>query len=131
MAEAWPLYRVIGDGANHPDRVEAKVARDIYTHMVLLRTFDEKAIALQRQGRVGTFPPSIGQEAAEIGSAAALCQEDWVAPSYRDHGAVPNGAERHSNQRLPSSFKPCKMRWQQESLPATCCLTGGLPLRAW
>ncbi len=88
MAEEWPLYRVIGDGANHPDRVEAEVAKRIYAQMVLLRTFDEKTITLQRQGRVGTFPPSIGQEAAEIGSAAALSKDDWMAPSYRDHGAL-------------------------------------------
>lgn len=88
MSEEWPLYRVIGPDADHPDRVDPEVAKKIYADMVLLRTFDEKSINLQRQGRVGTFPPSLGQEAAEIGSASALHAEDWMAPSYRDHGAI-------------------------------------------
>ncbi len=88
VSEAWPLYRVMGPESNHADRVEPETARNIYKDMVLLRTFDEKTINLQRQGRVGTFPPSLGQEAAEIGSAWALCPEDWMAPSYRDHGAI-------------------------------------------
>jgi len=88
VPDAWPLYQVIGPEANHPDRVKPEIAVKIFNDMVLLRTFDEKTINLQRQGRVGTFPPSLGQEAAEIGSAWALEPEDWMAPSYRDHGAV-------------------------------------------
>lgn len=86
MPEAWPLFRVIGQ-ASRPD-VSAEVALGIYRDMILLRTFDEKSITLQRQGRVGTFPPSLGQEAAEIGSAWALARTDWLVPSYRDHGAL-------------------------------------------
>lgn len=86
MPEAWPLFRVIGE-TNRPD-VSPEVALNIYRDMILLRTFDEKSITLQRQGRVGTFPPSLGQEAAEIGSAWALDKADWLVPSYRDHGAL-------------------------------------------
>jgi pyruvate dehydrogenase E1 component alpha subunit len=82
----WPLVQVIGrDEAADVDR---DLALKLYEDMVLLRTFDERAINLQRQGRIGTFPPSLGQEAAEIGSAHAIRSSDWLVPSYRDHGAL-------------------------------------------
>lgn len=88
ILESWPIYRVMGDGTVAPNVVPNELALKIYQDMVLLRTFDEKALNLQRQGRVGTFPPSLGQEATEIGSAHALSKQDWMAPSYRDHGAL-------------------------------------------
>lgn len=59
---------------------------ELYRLMALARTFDRKAVALQRQGRIGTFPPLEGQEATQIGSAYALAPEDFVFPSYREHG---------------------------------------------
>ena len=52
--------------------------------MLLSRRFDERLLNLQRQGRLGTFAPVKGQEAAQIGSAAALRASDWVVPSYRE-----------------------------------------------
>ena len=52
--------------------------------MVLLRTTDQKAMALQRQGRMGTYAPLEGQEAAQFGSAVALGPDDWVFPSFRE-----------------------------------------------
>ena len=58
----------------------------IYRLMVRARAFDRKALSLQRQGRIGTYPPLEGQEGAQIGSALALDPEDWVYPSYREHG---------------------------------------------
>jgi len=45
-------------------------------------------VNLQRQGRMGTYPPLAGQEAAQVGSAFALDDGDWIAPSYREHAAV-------------------------------------------
>lgn len=58
----------------------------LYTSMQRLRALDEKAIALQRSGRIGFYVPSSGQEAAEVGAGFALREGDWVFPSYRDHG---------------------------------------------
>jgi len=55
--------------------------------MVESRVFDERAVNLQRQGRLGTFAPLSGQEAAQVGSAFALEQRDWLFPSYREHAA--------------------------------------------
>jgi len=60
----------------------------LFRKMLLLRALDEKAISLQRSGRIGFFVPSSGQEAAEIGSGYALREGDWVFPSYRDHGVA-------------------------------------------
>ncbi|MGZ8430957.1 MAG: thiamine pyrophosphate-dependent enzyme, partial [Candidatus Deferrimicrobiaceae bacterium] len=60
----------------------------LFRKMLLLRALDEKAISLQRSGRIGFFVPSTGQEASEIGSGFALKEGDWVFPSYRDQGAA-------------------------------------------
>jgi pyruvate dehydrogenase E1 component alpha subunit len=59
----------------------------LYRGMVLARTFDAKAIALQRTGRLGTFASALGQEAVSVGVAAAMRPEDVLVPSFRDHGA--------------------------------------------
>ena len=58
-------------------------------YMVLTRTFDEKATALQRQGRFGTFSSVRGQEASVVGSSFALDpSKDWIAPQYRELPAL-------------------------------------------
>lgn len=56
----------------------------VYESMVLARTFDERAVALQREGRLGTYPPIAGQEAAQVGSALAISPADWIFPSFRE-----------------------------------------------
>ncbi|WP_062352429.1 pyruvate dehydrogenase (acetyl-transferring) E1 component subunit alpha [Bacillus kwashiorkori] len=62
--------------------------KKMYEKLVLVRTFDRKAISLQRQGRIGTYAPFEGQEAAQVGSASALNEDDWMFPTYRDHAAI-------------------------------------------
>lgn len=59
----------------------------LYRAMVLTRTFDAKAIALQRTGRLGTYASSLGQEAVSVGAAAAMRPDDVLLPSFREHGA--------------------------------------------
>ncbi len=61
---------------------------ELYRYMKLARHFDGRAVSLQRQGRMGTYPPLSGQEGAQIGSAFALGDDDWIVPSYREHGAA-------------------------------------------
>ena len=53
--------------------------------MVLGRRFDVEATALQRHGELGLWPPQIGQEAAQVGAAYAVRDNDMVFPSYREH----------------------------------------------
>jgi len=73
------------DDALMPRLSEAELRR-MHEAMVLARIFDERAVALQREGRLGTYPPIRGQEAAQIGSALALSASEWVFPSFREMG---------------------------------------------
>jgi 2-oxoisovalerate dehydrogenase E1 component alpha subunit len=59
----------------------------LYRAMVRARAFDDKAISLQRTGRLGTYASSLGQEAVAVGVAAAMTPEDVLLPSFREHGA--------------------------------------------
>ena len=74
------------EGATVPDLSEERMV-EMYEQMRLARHFDQRAVSLQRQGRMGTYPPLSGQEGAQIGSATALDDQDWLFPSYREHGA--------------------------------------------
>jgi pyruvate dehydrogenase E1 component alpha subunit len=60
---------------------------ELYRAMVLTRTFDAKAVSLQRTGRLGTFASSLGQEAVVVGVGAAMHPEDLLLPSFREQGA--------------------------------------------
>jgi pyruvate dehydrogenase E1 component alpha subunit len=62
--------------------------RGLYRDMVLSRRFDAEATALQRQGELGLWPSLLGQEAAQIGAARALRDDDYVFPTYREHGVA-------------------------------------------
>src|SRR5690349_6132444 len=57
--------------------------------MLLSRALDERAIKLQRLGRLGTYGPVHGQEASVVGSAMALDPlRDWIVPAYREQPAM-------------------------------------------
>ncbi|CAE6895654.1 Pyruvate dehydrogenase E1 component subunit alpha [Pseudomonas marincola] len=56
----------------------------LYQQMVLTRLFDQKAVALQRTGRIGTYAPTLGQEAVGVGIGAAMHADDVLVPYYRD-----------------------------------------------
>jgi len=60
--------------------------RRIYELLIIARTFDQRALQLQREGRLGTYAPILGQEACQVGSAVALEKSDWIFPSYRESG---------------------------------------------
>jgi pyruvate dehydrogenase E1 component alpha subunit len=55
-----------------------------YQHMVLVRAFDKKVVALQRTGQMGTYPSSLGQEAIGTAIGYAMLKEDILVPYYRD-----------------------------------------------
>ena len=61
---------------------------ELYRLMVLARRADAESTALQRQGELAVYPPMLGQEAAQIGSAFALAPQDFVFPSYRELGVA-------------------------------------------
>ena len=60
--------------------------KKMYELLILARVFDERALNMQREGRIGTYAPILGQEASQIGSACALEKSDWIFPSFREMG---------------------------------------------
>lgn len=84
------LIRIIGNGADIPDGevpngLGDKDLLELYRWLVLLRTFDERAVALQRQGRIGTYALYWGEEGSQAGPLYACDDADWVFPSYRQN----------------------------------------------
>ncbi|NOV96062.1 pyruvate dehydrogenase (acetyl-transferring) E1 component subunit alpha [Isoptericola halotolerans] len=87
---------VDADGVRHPDATYDAWVEDVdhaallrlYEDMVVVRRIDTEATALQRQGHLALWPPLLGQEAAQIGSARALDVDDFVFSSYREHGVA-------------------------------------------
>ena len=76
-----------GRGPRGPrPRLADEDLKKIYGLMVTTRTADIKAFKLQRQGRMGTYAPSRGHEACQVGSAFALAKDDWFFPYFRDLG---------------------------------------------
>jgi len=83
---------VLDADGNLDSAVEPPIPPDdlkrLYRAMALGRRFDERMLRLQRQGRIGTFAPIKGQEAAQIGSVATLRRTDWMVPSFRETAAM-------------------------------------------
>ncbi len=75
------------NGAVDPDLepdISDRFLLKLYRTMLLARRFDERLMNLQRQGRIGTFPPISGQEAAHLGTTAVLESSDWFVPAFRE-----------------------------------------------
>ena len=68
--------------------LSAEELRGLYRDMALVRRFDQEAFALQRNGELALWPPSLGQEAAQIGAGRALAAADYVFPCFREHGVA-------------------------------------------
>ncbi len=86
-----------GERVEHPDfsfgdgmsaEEEAEKIRGFYRDMVLTRRIDTEATALQRHGELGIWAQLLGQEAAQIGAGRALRPQDYVFPTYREHGVA-------------------------------------------
>jgi pyruvate dehydrogenase E1 component subunit alpha len=82
-----PLVRYLDqDGELLEDQpMTDELALEGYRVMLRGRRFDERCVSLQRQGRMVTLAPGIGQEAATVGAAMALDNNtDWFVPQYRE-----------------------------------------------
>ena len=64
------------------------LALGLFEAMARLRAFDERAVILQRQGVIGTYPTYFGEEAVQAASVLALTADDWLFPTYRQTAAV-------------------------------------------
>jgi len=67
---------------------DPSVLLKLYRQMVLTRVFDAKAVALQRTGKMGTYPSSLGQEAIFAAMGHVLRTDDILVPYYRDQGTM-------------------------------------------
>lgn len=91
----------------------------LYEQMVQVREFDRRMLMLQRQGRIGFYGPILGQEAATVGSIAALEPRDWIFPALREGAAammrglslteainqlIGNGADRCKGRQMPCHY---------------------------
>jgi pyruvate dehydrogenase E1 component alpha subunit len=83
-----------GERVSHPQYdawvrdVSDEQLGSLYEDMVVIRRIDTEATALQRQGELGLWPPLLGQEASQIGSARSLRDDDFVFSSYRENGVA-------------------------------------------
>ena len=81
------MHRAIADRDVEETAVTESEAIDLYREMVRARTFDDRAIALQRRGWMSGYPPFRGQEATQVGVAHAMARTDWLVPTYRSNAA--------------------------------------------
>jgi pyruvate dehydrogenase E1 component alpha subunit len=87
------VIRVMDDDGNvvHPEREPALSGDDLrklFRTILTVRILDERMLMLQRQGRMGFYLSSLGEEATHIGAAQALRPGDWLYPAYREVGAA-------------------------------------------
>jgi pyruvate dehydrogenase E1 component alpha subunit len=81
------ILNPVGELVAEPPVDDAEAVR-LLREMITARTYDAKGSALQKQGRLATYAPFEGQEAAQIGSVAALAADDWLVATYRDPAAM-------------------------------------------
>ena len=87
------LHYMDADGQLVRDDLPADAANSqqllaLFKRMVFVRTFDSKAVALQRTGKLGTYAACIGHEATHVGIGASMRSGDVLAPSYREYGTM-------------------------------------------
>lgn len=88
-----PFFQYLNENSqlvddNLPLAHDLEALQELYKSMVLVRTMDAKAIALQRTGKLGTYPSTRGQEAVFVGVGKALDKKDILVPYYRDMGTL-------------------------------------------
>jgi len=96
---------------------------NLYRYLILTRSIDREGINLQRQGQLGIYTSCLGQEGAQVGSAYALEREDWIFPSYREHGVArvrgvdPVRLFHHSRGTWISDHDPREWRFAPQTVP--------------
>ncbi|MDZ4183277.1 MAG: thiamine pyrophosphate-dependent enzyme, partial [Candidatus Cloacimonadaceae bacterium] len=86
------IYRVMDDEGkiilkNWKSSLSDKEIVQAYKDLLFERTTDMMAVSYQRQGRMFTYPPNIGQEAIHIAAGKVMREEDWLVPAFRELGA--------------------------------------------
>ncbi|HET7615696.1 MAG TPA: pyruvate dehydrogenase (acetyl-transferring) E1 component subunit alpha, partial [Bacillales bacterium] len=110
--------------------------QELMHRMVYTRIWDQRAVSLNRQGRLGFYAPTAGQEASMLGSQFALDKEDWILPSYRDvpqivwHGLSLTQAFLYSKGHFKGGQIPEDLNvvMPQIIIAAQCTQTAGVAL---
>ncbi len=130
------LVRVLGDGGQvEKDKDPGLSENDLltlYRTMLLTRLIDERMVKFQRQGRIGFYIGSMGEEAAIVGSAFAMGRQDWLVPCYRELGAAflrgfslreficqlfGNAEDLIKGRQMPNHYASCRLRMLSISSP--------------
>jgi pyruvate dehydrogenase E1 component alpha subunit len=84
--EALSILDVDGNVVNEQEmpNIDDSQLKELMRRMVFTRVWDQRAVSLGRQGRLGFYAPVSGQEASMIGSQFALNKGDFILPGYRD-----------------------------------------------
>jgi len=95
---------ILDENAKLDEKLEPKLSEEqlicMYRAMLFARAGDERMLKLQRQGRIGTFGPSTGQEACVVGPAFAMAENDWFVTAFRELGGRLNRGESLTSQLL-------------------------------
>jgi pyruvate dehydrogenase E1 component alpha subunit len=84
MAQVTLELRRVLDGDTVPDTLAESDLLELYRRLILMRTFDERAVVYHRQGRIGTYAIFWNHEAIQVGATYPLTDDDWIFPSYRE-----------------------------------------------
>src|SRR5439155_1739210 len=136
------MLRIVDVDGTYDSKMEPKLPAEVlktaYRHLVLVRTLDTRMLSLQRQGRIGFYVPSTGEEACQIGSAMALEKRDWVFPAYREPGAAiwrgfpletliaqayGNAQDPQYGRQMPNHFGSASIRYVTTSSPVGTQIT--------
>lgn len=86
------IFRIIDNNGKDinsewmPDLTDEQVLK-AYKDMLFARTADIMAVSFQRQGRMYTYPPNLGQEAVSVAAGMVMREDDWLVPAFREMGA--------------------------------------------
>jgi 2-oxoisovalerate dehydrogenase E1 component alpha subunit len=132
---------LLEDGSLDPDTDPGLSLDEVtraYRAMVETRYLDERLTALQRQGRIGFHVGSLGEEAAIVGAALALRNDDWIFPCYREFGAAlmrgfplqsfidnmfGNARDTVKGRQMPDHYTSREYRWMSISSPVGTQIT--------
>jgi pyruvate dehydrogenase E1 component alpha subunit len=133
LEDALQVLRADGSAPEEDVRALSDArCRELHRWMVLTRAFDERCLNLQRQGRISFFVTSTGQEAAGVGSAAALNDADWIFPAYREpcialmrgvpiraliDQLIGNDADLSRGRQMPAHYTFASVRYTSISSP--------------
>jgi TPP-dependent pyruvate/acetoin dehydrogenase alpha subunit len=132
LGEGNPTSPGLTDSSAAPTTLSGELLHRLYEGMVRSRLMDSRGMSLQRQGRISFYVPAFGEEAAQIGSAAALSEGDWIFPCYREAGAAlyhglplqflidqvfGNGNDLLKGRQMPNHFGMARVNFAVASSP--------------